>query len=224
VKQQRIRRLSDLAALRDQLASAGEVERAAQRQRAADERRAQQAATEFARAVGGTTALAQTGQRRAAGAAAAPRLAAPGRGSALVAKPRVAPAQRERPAAAGSVETGEPTSYRRPGVGPDVLRKLRRGHWPIDGKFDLHGLHLETAYRATGEFLDRACARGLRCVLLIHGKGLGSADGAPVLKGRMRAWLTHQDAVAAYCEAPPGLGGSGALLILLRAAPGTRPL
>jgi len=221
VKQQRIRQLSDLAPLRDELTRVGEAERAALRQRAAEERRAQQAAGEFARSVPGTIPLAPTGRRRPAASSAQTPSPAP-RPAARPTQARPGSAPRPLAVSEASAAVDEPASYRRPGVGPDVLRKLRRGHWPVEGKFDLHGLHLEAAYRATAEFLEKSRARGLRCLLLIHGKGLGSADGAPVLKGRMRAWLAHQADVAAYCEAPPGLGGGGALLLLLRAAPATR--
>ena len=52
---------------------------------------------------------------------------------------------------------------------------------------------------------------------VIHGKGLGSPDGTPVLKTRVRAWLQERTQVKAYCEAPPAQGGGGALLVLLRA-------
>ena len=38
------------------------------------------------------------------------------------------------------LEVDDAMSYRRQGIGIDVARKLRRGHWSIQGEIDLHGL------------------------------------------------------------------------------------
>ena len=35
--------------------------------------------------------------------------------------------------------TDDGLSFRRPGIGPDVVAKLRRGHWALQGQIDLHG-------------------------------------------------------------------------------------
>jgi DNA-nicking Smr family endonuclease len=53
-------------------------------------------------------------------------------------------------------------------------------------------------------------------VRIVHGKGLGSKNREPVLKAKLRAWLTPRDEVLAYCQAPAAEGGSGALLVLLK--------
>jgi DNA-nicking Smr family endonuclease len=67
-------------------------------------------------------------------------------------------------------------------------------------------------------FVRAAAARGLRCVRIVHGKGLGSRNREPVLKGKLRAWLVPRDEVLAFCQAPATEGGSGALLVLLKGA------
>jgi DNA-nicking Smr family endonuclease len=54
-------------------------------------------------------------------------------------------------------------------------------------------------------------------VRVIHGKGLGSRNREPVLKAKVAGWLAQREAVLAFCEAPPRDGGSGAVLVLLRA-------
>ncbi len=113
---------------------------------------------------------------------------------------------------------GEQT-YLRPGLGPDILTKLRRGHWSVQANVDLHGLITAEAHDALADFLNEACQLQLRCVRVIHGKGLRSPGGEPVLKGKVRRWLAHWDDVLAYVEAPAHDGGSGAVLVLLR---GTR--
>ncbi len=112
-------------------------------------------------------------------------------------------------------------SFRRPGIGPDVLRKLRRGEWVIQDHLDLHGLRVGEARELLGQFLREALKRGLRCVRVVHGKGLGSKDRQPVLKGKTRVWLAQREEVIAFCQARPAEGGSGALVVLLR--PTARP-
>ena len=110
---------------------------------------------------------------------------------------------------------GEQTFVRR-GLGRDVLVKLRRGHWVVQAVIDLHRMTTSEAHDALSDFLLDARNRGLRCVRVIHGKGLTSRNREPVLKGKVRRWLGQWDDVLAYCEAPPHAGGGGAVVALLR--------
>ena len=110
---------------------------------------------------------------------------------------------------------GEQTFLRR-GLGSDVLVKLRRGHWVVQGVIDLHGMTSAEAHDALADFLLDARSRGLRCVRVIHGKGLTSPNREPVLKGKVRRWLAQWDDVLAYCEATRHAGGAGAVVVLLR--------
>jgi DNA-nicking Smr family endonuclease len=113
----------------------------------------------------------------------------------------------------------DPTiSYSAPGVGPDVARKLRKRHWPVQDELDLHDMNRETARDQVGDFLRRAIKRGLRCVRVIHGKGYGSAGGEPVLRPMVHSWLVQKDEVVAFCVANKGDGGHGALIVLLKPA------
>ncbi len=115
----------------------------------------------------------------------------------------------------GQEQEAEQTFLRR-GLSPDILKKLRRGHWTVQGEIDLHGHTIDEAHDALSDFIVAARQRGYRCVRAIHGKGLTSPNKEPVLKGRVRRWLAHWDEVLAYCEAPPHAGGGGAVMILLR--------
>lgn len=116
-----------------------------------------------------------------------------------------------------SMETGEELVFLRTGLPRDTLRKLRRGHWSIQDEVDLHGLNRDEAkLRLTG-FLGNCVKRGLRCLRIVHGKGLRSPQREPVLKGKMSQWLSQRDEVLAYCQAPSAWGGAGALLVLLKA-------
>jgi DNA-nicking Smr family endonuclease len=119
------------------------------------------------------------------------------------------------------LHTDAELSFRRPGIGPDVLRKLRRGEWVIQDHLDLHGARVDEARELLAAFLREALRRGLRCVRVVHGKGLGSKDKQPVLKGKARVWLAQREEVIAFCQARPAEGGSGALVVLLR--PAQRP-
>ena len=107
-------------------------------------------------------------------------------------------------------------TFVRRGLGIDILKKLRRGSWSVQGEIDLHGHSIDEAHDALADFLDDARAHGYRCVRVIHGKGLTSPNREPVLKGKVRAWLTRWDEVLAYCEAQRHAGGGGAVLVLLR--------
>jgi DNA-nicking Smr family endonuclease len=114
------------------------------------------------------------------------------------------------------LDTDEALSYRANGIGPDVLRKLRRGEWSIQSEVDLHGHRVDEAREALVAFLKQALKRNQRCVRVVHGKGLGSQGKTPVLKGKVRAWLVQREEVIAFCQARPAEGGSGALVVLLR--------
>src|SRR5436309_13749541 len=116
-----------------------------------------------------------------------------------------------------SMETGEEPSYLRTGLARDVLHKLRRGHWVVQDMVDLHGLNRQEARSLLAEFLGGCLKRGLRCVRVVHGKGLRSPGREPVLKGKVQRWLAQRDEVLAFCEAPKNQGGSGAVLVLLKA-------
>ncbi|NEX61562.1 Smr/MutS family protein [Noviherbaspirillum galbum] len=115
------------------------------------------------------------------------------------------------------LDTDEQLSYARVGISTDTLRKLRRGHWIIQAQLDLHGMRREEARDALIEFLRNAAKRGLRCVRIVHGKGLGSVNKEPVLKNKVRHWLVQKDEVIAFCQARAVDGGAGALIVLLKA-------
>jgi DNA-nicking Smr family endonuclease len=120
--------------------------------------------------------------------------------------------------AATLLDTDEALSFRRPGVGIDVTRKLRRGGWSIQGEIDLHGLRRDEAREALAAFLRDAGKRGWRCVRVVHGKGLGSPGKTPVLKGKVHGWLVQKNEVIAFVQARGDEGGAGAVVVLLRAA------
>ena len=119
------------------------------------------------------------------------------------------------------LESGDVVTFLRDGMSPQVLRRLRAGFWSVQQEVDLHGARSEEARALLVDFLDQAQQRGHRCVRVIHGKGRRSPNGEPVLKQRVIGWLAQRGDVLAFCEARPEHGGSGAMVVLLKA--GSRP-
>jgi len=108
------------------------------------------------------------------------------------------------------------TEYLANGLSRQTLRKLRRNFWPVADRIDLHGLNGDNARRLLQNFLQHAARYGMRCVLIIHGKGMNSPDAQGKLRILSRHWLTQHPQVLAWCEAPLQIGGSGAVLALLK--------
>ncbi|HLT29224.1 MAG TPA: Smr/MutS family protein [Myxococcaceae bacterium] len=102
---------------------------------------------------------------------------------------------------------------------PRVRRRLRQGRFSNQAHVDLHGFTQDEAKAELERFLLESHRRGHRCVLVVHGRGLHSKDGIPVLKERMKVWLTQgrlARRVLGFCTAQPHDGGAGALYVLLR--------
>nr|WP_315473589.1 Smr/MutS family protein [uncultured Rhodoferax sp.] len=114
------------------------------------------------------------------------------------------------------LDTDDNLSFRRPGVGTDVTQKLRKGKWSIQKQIDLHGYRSDEAREALGAFIRESHKQGIRCVRVVHGKGLGSPGKAPVLKDKVHKWLVQKSEVVAFVQAQPAQGGAGALVVLLQ--------
>jgi DNA-nicking Smr family endonuclease len=117
-------------------------------------------------------------------------------------------------------DDGKRVEGRRLDVAPSLVRELRRGSLPIDGRLDLHGMPADAAKEHVLEFLSKMRARGERCVLVIHGKGEGRGDmTGGVLRGEIAAWLSQgraREHVAAFATAHADDGGEGAVYVALR--------
>jgi DNA-nicking Smr family endonuclease len=113
------------------------------------------------------------------------------------------------------LETGEELSFRRPHVPLKVLKDLKRGKYSIQDELDLHGLTANEARIMLRGFMKDVLREGHRCVRIVHGKGLRSGPGGPVLKVKLNTWLPQWDQVLAFTTAPARDGGTGALYLLL---------
>ena len=208
------RSLSDLRRLRDTLAEQQRQQREAAAAALAAPRAAERARRLFVDAVGPVTPLQPHGLTSAV---------------LDVARPEPLPRQREADERRALLEamsdevdieslllTDDGLSFRREGVGPDVVNRLRRGHWAIQGELDLHGLRRDEARDALALFLRDSRQRGWRCLRVVHGKGHGSPGRQPVLKAKAQRWLGQSAEVLAFTQASGPQGGAGALIVLLK--------
>lgn len=115
------------------------------------------------------------------------------------------------------LEGGDEPNHLRIGVAANVLRDLRRGRWVVQSEIDLHGMNRDEARQALAAFLADSLHRGIRCVRVVHGKGLGSPQKLSILRQLVRGWLAQRIEVLAFCQAKPHDGGEGALIVLLQA-------
>lgn len=114
------------------------------------------------------------------------------------------------------VEVGEELSYLKDGHSPQVLRRLKRGHYSITDEIDLHQMTTVVARVAVKEFLDVSRGHGRLCVKIIHGKGLRSRAEGPVVKRLVDGLLRRRADVLAFASAKPAEGGTGAVIVLLK--------
>lgn len=120
-------------------------------------------------------------------------------------------------ASAAAAEVGSTLSFHRAGVRDQVMRRLRRGLYPIEAELDLHGLNQSAARERLADFIGHSQDAGCRCVRIIHGKGYRSGARGPVLKAAVNLWLRRHSSVSAFISAREIDGGTGALYVLLRA-------
>ena len=140
-------------------------------------------------------------------------------------KPRARMAERDDQEARGEfarllrdsspLEAGDTASYRRDTLPARMFQRLKRGQYSVQDELDLHGATVAQAETLLRQFLLEAHAHEHGCVRIIHGKGLQSDGGAPVLKNLVDRLLRQRNDVLAFHSAPAGQGGTGAVLVLL---------
>ena len=95
-----------------------------------------------------------------------------------------------------------------------MIRNLRKGQYNAEAVLDLHGKTIEEAREILGHFLLNCQRKGIRHVIIIHGKG--RSHSKPIIKNKLNHWLCQTEHVLAFCSATAQDGGTGALYILLR--------
>tara|TARA_B100000795_G_scaffold121027_1_gene90092 strand:+ start:750 stop:1289 length:540 start_codon:yes stop_codon:yes gene_type:complete len=106
--------------------------------------------------------------------------------------------------------------FLRTGHSPDIIKKLKKGYWVVQGSIDLHGMVSQEAKSYIVDYIQDCKKRHTRCIRIIHGKGIGSKNKEPVLRNKVKNWLAQKDEVIAYAQAPKHDGGSGAVIVLLK--------
>jgi len=104
-------------------------------------------------------------------------------------------------------------------IDPNILRKLKRGEISVERHLDLHGKKRDEAKQLLKTFIEDARRQSIRCVLIIHGKGIHSKDYIPIIKEALKSWLVSKSVgrhILAFCSAQPKDGGTGAVYVLLR--------
>lgn len=115
------------------------------------------------------------------------------------------------------MEVGEELGFLHDGYPPKLLKQLKRGHFSVQDDLDLHHMNAAAAQASIADFLAEARENGLRCVRIVHGKGLRSKSAGPVLKALTDRMLRRRDEVIAFASARPAMGGTGAVVVLLKA-------
>jgi DNA-nicking Smr family endonuclease len=118
--------------------------------------------------------------------------------------------------AADTIEAGDALAWRRDEVPPRVLQRLRRGLYAAQDELDLHHVDAARAEALLRGFLKQSLHAGFGCVRIVHGKGLHSDSGVPVLKNLVDRILRQRADVLAFHSTPPAQGGNGAVLVLLK--------
>jgi DNA-nicking Smr family endonuclease len=219
-----LKSFADLKGLSKQLKEDSEAKAAAEAERIRREKEQQAEANVFRGSLGGVKKLPESNRY-------VPQATKPIATAAAPKRPLSAAEQKQDDAAVlreallsdlfevdPSMEEDPALNYLAPGVGNDVMKRLRKGYWPVQDELDLHGLRRDEARNAIGAFLMRSNRRGHRCVCVIHGRGFGSKGQEPVLKSMVHSWLVQTDGVIAFSQARASEGGEGALIVLLRAA------
>ncbi len=209
----KIKTLADLNAVKAQLADAQQRREQEAQERALRAKQEEAARNLFARAVGQVTPLPKTPSAARAGAQPPPLPLQQKLDDEAALKASLS----DEFDAESLLDTDEALSFRRPGIGRDVVAKLRKGGWSVQAQLDLHGLRQDQAREALATFVREAVKTGLRCVRVVHGKGLGSPGKTPVLKSKVHSWLVQKNQVLAFVQARPAQGGAGALIVLLAA-------
>ena len=111
--------------------------------------------------------------------------------------------------------------FARAGLQKRVLKQLKRGDLAVEASLDLHGQIIEEAGKSLTQFLEEAQSVGIRCVIVIHGKGTRSSESRPVLKTQVNHWLRDSPAVLAFSSTQPKHGGTGSVYVLLKKLSGS---
>ncbi|MBP9722296.1 MAG: Smr/MutS family protein [Gammaproteobacteria bacterium] len=115
-----------------------------------------------------------------------------------------------------TVLPNEYISYFKPGLQPKTIKQLQAGKILTEAILDLHQKTKTQAAAIFSQFITDSYQKQLRCICVIHGKGLRGDHNQPILKNLVNHWLYEFEEILGFCSCPPSLGGTGAVLVLLK--------
>ncbi|MGE5174662.1 MAG: Smr/MutS family protein [Betaproteobacteria bacterium] len=113
-------------------------------------------------------------------------------------------------------DTQEYVEWTNPDYHDHIIPKLHSGHFSVQAYLDLHGCTVPEAEAELDQFFDESFNKGLRCIKIIHGRGLRSTKGARIKEAVVKRLSGHyRKNIIAYVTARQCDGGLGALYVLL---------
>ncbi|QJR81795.1 DNA endonuclease SmrA [Alteromonas pelagimontana] len=109
--------------------------------------------------------------------------------------------------------------YQQPGIQDGVFKKLRMGKYEIEHRISLKGLTLAESRDTFYSSLRQCHERGVRAILVQHGKGENSQPFPALKKSYVKHWLGELEDVIAFHTAQPQHGGLRATYVLLKKHP-----
>ncbi len=110
-------------------------------------------------------------------------------------------------------------SFQQPGIQDGVFKNLRLGKYDIEQRISLKGLTVKESAARLYTTLCRCHEKGVRAVLIQHGRGEHSQPFPALKKSYVNHWLSELEEVIAYHTAQPLHGGTGATYVLLKKHP-----
>ncbi len=113
-------------------------------------------------------------------------------------------------------DTQEYVEWTNPDYHDSIIPKLHDGQFSIQDCLDLHGFTVPEAESELDLFIEESLRKGLRCIKIIHGRGLRSVKGSRVKDAVIRRLSGHfRKEIIAFVTARQCDGGLGAVYALL---------
>jgi len=117
------------------------------------------------------------------------------------------------------VEPDDFIQYQQAGIQDGVFKKLRLGKYPLEVTLSLQGKTIEQSRELLYSTVVSSHERGVRALLIKHGKGEQSKPFPAYKKSYLNHWLRELKEVIAFHTAQPMHGGLGATYVLLKKHP-----
>lgn len=93
----------------------------------------------------------------------------------------------------------------------NYLREMK-----IGARIDLHGLHQDEAEMRLNSFVSDCQRRGIRKILIVHGKGIHTTGSDPVLGELVRKFIEHDKRLGLSGHPDRTMGGNGATWVIIK--------